>query len=113
MSIYEMLDEIFENLKAEISADEAQADKVNDALLKSKINGAFRDVQKARHYPSSYSKETIDADMVNFYSNIEAIARYDYNQIGAEGQTQYSADGTSIHYLDRDKLFYGVYPISR
>ena len=113
MSIYEMLDEIFQNLKEEISADEAQADKVNEVLLKSKINAAFRDVKKARNYPKSYSQDAIDADMLDYYSTIEALARYDYNQVGAEGQTQYSGDGTSIHYLDRDKLFYGVYPISR
>lgn len=113
MNTYEMLDEIFNNLKAEISADEAQADKVNDVLLKSKINSAYRDVKKARHYPTSYSESMIEKDMLDFYSNIEAIARYDYNQIGSEGQSSYSADGTSIHYVDRDKLFYGIYPLSR
>lgn len=110
---YGMIDEIFENLKAELLADEAQADKVNDALLKSKIMSAYRDVKKARRYPSAYSEERIDMDMEDFYSSVEAIARYDYNQVGAEGQSQYSADGTSIHYIDRDKLFYGVYPFAK
>lgn len=110
---YGMIDEIFENLKAEIAADEAQADKVNDALLRSKITSAYRDVKKVRRYPSTYSEERIDADMIDYYSNVESIARYDYNLVGAEGQTQYSADGTSVHFLDRDKLFYGVYPIAK
>lgn len=113
MTTYEMLDEIFENLKAEIGADEAQADKLNESLLKSKIQGAFRDVKRARNYPKSCSPEWINEDMLDYYSNIESIARYDYNSVGSEGLSSYSADGTSIHYNDRDKLFYGVYPIAR
>lgn len=113
MTKNEMLDEIFENLKVEMNADDSQSDKVNEQLLRIKVDGAFRDVKKARHYPSTYSQDQIEADMMNFYSNIESIARYDYNKVGAEGQSSYSADGTSIHYLNRDKLFYGVYPISR
>ena len=113
MTTSEMLDEIFENLKAEISADEAQADKVNDVLLRSKINSAFREVKRARKYPSYYSDVQIEDDMQNFYSNIESLARYDYNQVGAEGMSQYNADGANIHYIDRNKYFYGVYPIAR
>ena len=49
--------------------------------------------------------------MERYYSIIRSVALYDYNQIGAEGQTSYSADGTSIRYLNRDKLFHGVVPI--
>lgn len=113
MTISEMLNEIFDNLKEEISADVAQSEKVNDTLLKSKINAAFREIKRARRYPRTYTEAQIEEDMIDFYSNIESLARFDYNQIGAEGQTQYSADGTSIHYIDRNKYFYGVYPIAR
>ena len=113
MTINEMLDEIFENLKVEINADDSQSDKVNEPLLRRKVDGAFRDVQRARNYPGYYTQAQIDADMLKYYSNIEAVARYDYNKVGAEGQSSYSADGTKIDYLNRDTLFYGVYPISR
>ena len=113
MTVNGMLDEIFENLKVEINADDSQSDKVNETLLRIKVEGAFRDVKNARNYPSIYSQAQIEADMIKYYSNIESIARYDYNKVGAEGQSSYSADGTSIRYLNRDKLFYGVYPISR
>lgn len=113
MTLNDMLAEIFENLKIEMSADDSQSDKVNESLLKVKVDGAFRDVRRARNYPKHYSEAQIEADLVNYYSNIEALARYDYNKVGAEGQSSYSADGTSIHYLDRNKLFSGVYPISR
>ena len=113
MTTNDMLNEIFENLKAEIIADEAQSDKVNDTLLRSKVNSAYRDVKKARNYPKTYSEAEIEEDMIDYYSNIESIARFDYNTVGAEGLSSYSADSTSIHYLDRNKYFYGVYPISR
>ena len=113
MTIESMLEEIFNNLKAEISADEAQSDKVNDVILLSKVNGAYREVRKARNYPSSYSEDKICEDMIDYYSNIESIARYDYNKVGSEGLSSYSADGTNLHFNDRDKLFVGVYPIAR
>ena len=51
--------------------------------------------------------------MNDYYVNIRAIALYDYTKIGAEGQSQYSADGESIHYLDRNKMFAGILPIAR
>lgn len=105
-----LVDDILTELTAEISP--VEGDKFNATLLEIKINGAYRDVQLARKYPSTYTSALIEADMANYESNIVALARFDYNQIGSEGQTQYSADGTSIHYVDRDKLFAGVLPIS-
>ena len=113
MTKQDMLDEIMENLKNEILADPAQADVYSENLLRSKVNGAYRDVVQARHYPRSYTEAQIEEDMQHYYSIIESVARYDYSAIGSEGLSSYSADGTSIHYKDRDKLFYGVYPIVR
>lgn len=113
MTTNEMLTEIYENLKSEILADEAQADKFSEPLLHSKVNGAFREVKKARRYPHTYSESQIEYDILDYYSNIESLARYDYNKIGAEGLESYSADSTTIHYDDRNKYFYGVYPVSR
>lgn len=82
-------------------------------ILALKVSNAYREVKMARNYPKSYTEEAISEDMMNFYSNIKSIAMYDYNKVGAEGQTQYSADGESIHYLDRNKLFGGIVPIAR
>ena len=109
----EMLDEIFNNLKEEILADEAQADLLSESLLRKKVESAYREVQRARRYPKSYSEAQIEEDMTDYFSTIEDVARYDYNAVGSEGLKSYSSDGTSIHYQDRDKLFYGVLPIAR
>ena len=82
-------------------------------ILGVKVRNAIREVKAARNYPKAYTEDMIKSDMENYVSNIRAIALYDYSKIGAEGQSQYSADGESIHYLDRDKLFAGIIPIAR
>ena len=105
-----MEEEIFNELRAELQ--ETEGDKLNETLLRSKVKGAYRAVKAARKYPSSYTEAMIDRDMENYYSQVREIALFDYNQIGSEGQTQYSQDGVSIHYVERDKLFYGVLPIA-
>lgn len=105
-----MIEEIIEELKAEIEATEG--DKFNLSLLRSKVNSAYRAVKTARRYPASYSEAAIERDMNNYYSQVREIAMFDYNQAGAEGQSQYSQDGVSVHYVERDKLFYGVLPIA-
>lgn len=113
MAIDDMLSEIFFNLKAEYEADEAQAPMLSDSILMNKVKGAYREIRCARRYPASYDEEKIARDLMNFYSNIENLARYDYNKIGAEGLSSYRGDGVSMSYVDRNKFFYGVYPISR
>lgn len=102
-------EDVFESLKIELEITEG--DKFNATLLESKIDAAYEDVKMARCYPATYSDVAIIDDMERYYSPIRSIALYDYNQVGAEGQSSYSADGTSIHYLSRDKLFKGVLPI--
>lgn len=106
-----MLEDIIEELKTELQ--ETEGDKFNENLLRSKVNGAYRAVKTVRNYPRSYTDAEIERDMERFFSQVRDIALYDYNQVGAEGQTQYSQDGVSVHYVDRDKLFYGVLPIAR
>lgn len=100
-----VIDELKIELKNEVDFDAE--------ILGIKVRNAIREVKTARNYPKSYTESMIQSDMENFISNIRAIALYDYSKIGAEGQSQYSADGESIHYLDRDKLFTGIIPIAR
>lgn len=109
MTIAEMKAAIITELTTELSGEtDFSAD-----MLTAKVDNATREVQTAREYPSTYTAAQIEKDTVKFYSQIKAIALFDYNQIGAEGQKQYSADGESIHYVDRNSLFYGVRPIAR
>ena len=90
-----------------------EGDKFNLPLLVSKVNNAVLEIMAARQYPKSYSEARIEGDLKYYHSNIRNLALYDYNQAGAEGQKSVSMDGTSISYVDREKFFYGVNPISR
>lgn len=104
-----MIESIIDELTIEL---QTEAD-FNADILALKVRNAYREVKQARNYPKSYTEETISADMESYYSNVKELALYDYNKVGAEGQTQYSADGESIHYVDRNKMFVGVLPIAR
>ena len=82
-------------------------------LLEVKVASAIRECKTIRNYPDSYSDSRIEKDTVRFYSQIKEVSMYDYVKIGAEGQESYVADGESIYYEDRNKLWYGVRPIAR
>lgn len=109
MAFEALKSELMEDIAAELQAIEDS--NYNEALLRVKVNAAIRDVKTARKYPSYYTERMIDEDMERFYSNIRNIALYDYNQTGAEGLSHYSADGATMTYVDRSKLFSGVIPL--
>lgn len=102
--------EIVADLTAELSITD---ENFNENLLLSKVRNALREVKKARKYPSYYTESQIDKDMYDYYSNIRNIALYDYNLIGAEGQTASNENGTSRSYEDRDKYFSGIISLSK
>lgn len=106
-----MREEIIEELTTELR--ETEGEKFNEVLLRSKVNSAYRDVKAARNYPNSYSEADIERDMEKYYSNVLALAQYRYNKVGAEGQTQFSEDGVSVHYEDESVYYYGVLPCAR
>lgn len=111
MTIEEMKAEITTDLTTEILLTDG--DLFNLPLLTSKINNAVMEVRAARKYPTTYSAEKIESDLVKFYSTIRNIALYDYNQSGAEGQKSFSETGMNITYVDRERLFWGVEPITK
>lgn len=104
---------MIENIIEELTTELQNEVDFNVDILRLKVNNAYREVKQARNYPSSYTDSMKESDMENFYTNVKALALYDYNKVGAEGQTQYSADGESIHYVDRNKMFAGILPIAR
>lgn len=101
--------EVFADLQVELSQDE----DFNETLLLSKVKNALREVKRARKYPSYYTDEQIERDMYDYFSNIRNIALYDYNLIGAEGQTSMSENSVSRAFVDRNSLFGGIIPLSR
>ena len=92
MSKEDIIASIVEELTIELTKEVG----FDAAILELKVRNAYREVQQVRNYPSYYKPEIKDSDMENYFSNIKAIALYDYSKIGAEGQDSYSADGESI-----------------
>lgn len=100
----QLIIEILEDLKTELGLIK-ETDK---AVLTSKVKNAYREVKRTRNYQSYHTQDFIDNDMNNFYSNIRELALYDYNQEGAEGQTNHSENGTSRVWKDRKECFNGI-----
>lgn len=99
-----LIEEIFKDLTTELGLIK-ETDK---AVLTSKVKNAYREVKRTRNYQSYHTQDFIDNDMNNFYSNIRELALYDYNQEGAEGQTNHSENGTSRVWKDRKECFNGI-----
>lgn len=99
-----LVNEILEDLTTELGLTEES----DLAVLSSKIRNAYREVKRARNYQSSHTQVFIDRDMENFYSNIRELALYDFNQVGAEGQTSHSENGTNRVWKDRRECLNGV-----
>lgn len=112
------MDESMEvGLQAELIADltaELKGEPTFDAsVLLQKVINAIREVKVARKYPSYYSKEQIDEDLYNFYSNIRNVALYDYNKSGAEFEESHNENSINRSWVERNSLFKGVFPIAR
>lgn len=83
------------------------------AILTEVLNDAIAEIRAARKYPKDMTESEISADMQKFISNIKKLAKYDYSQIGAEGETTHNENGISRSYVDRRKCFDGVVPYCR
>lgn len=88
-------------------------DDFNAALLEVKVSNAIKEVIRTRNYPDTYTTAMIDKDLEKYYSNLRDIVLYDYSHVGAYGEIQRNEDGINRQYVDRDKLFKGILPLSR
>lgn len=98
--------EILMDLTAEFCGEETFKQEV----LAVKVKLAVKEVIAKRNYSAStYTDQQILDDLYNYYATISNVARYDYNQLGAEGEKAHSENGVSRTYVDRDELFKGVH----
>lgn len=98
--------EIVNDLTTELEGE----DGFSANILANKVKVAVREVMSKRNYSATtWNEEKILNDLYNYYSVIENVARYDYNQIGVEGEITHSENGITRTYVDRDTLFKGVH----
>ena len=99
-----LISEILDDLIIELGLKKEE----DIAILTSKVKSAYREVKKTRNYQPHHSLHFIENDMNNFYSNVHDLALYDFNQIGAEGQSGHSENGTSRTWKSRKECFEDV-----
>ena len=97
--------EVFEELYDELDIDNEDDEK----KLFNKVKNAVREVKNRRSYPSHFTENDIQKDLEMLHSNIYSLALYDYNQIGAEGQTSHLENGESRTWKDREDCLRGVF----
>lgn len=97
--------DVYKDLIDELGLETEQKKK----KLLAKVKNAVCEVKNRRSYPSHFSEDEIREDLEKLYSNIHDLALYDYNQIGAEGQTSHNSNGTSRTWKDREECLKGVF----
>lgn len=100
-----LIEEILKDLTTELGLTEES----DIAVLTSKIKNAIREVRLKRNYPEHFTEEQIVKDLQKHYSNIRELALYDFNQSGAEGQTQHNENGTNRAWKNRNDCLLGVF----
>jgi hypothetical protein len=110
MTIDELKESVIEGLTTELESDP----DFSDEILEQKVDNVINEVKQARRYAQAgYSDEQIEADIVNYISNIRNLTLYDYNQSGIDFQTTSQENGTSRSFMSRHRLFYGIIPLAK
>lgn len=107
----ELIDSVVSDLSIEIGI--TSSDEREIALLTSKVRSATREIMGLRNYPLSFTEEQIVSDLENHYFNIRKLSLYDYNQIGVEGQSAHSENGTNRTWSSRYECLNGVFAYCR
>lgn len=77
------------------------------------VNKVVDEVIKARRYrEEKYSDEQIEADLYNYKSQIYSLSEYDFAHFGAPGELSRTENSTSRTWMERNKLFAGIIPLS-
>ena len=83
-------------------------------VLAVKVKAVVRELLSIRNYElSGMTDGEIEADINRYYTQCMNVARYDYNQLGAEGEQSHNENGISRQYIDRGKLWGGVVPFAK
>ena len=106
----ELLKELNSDLGAELIFE--LHDYSNKALLSAKIKGAYYVVRRKRNYQDYQTEEFIDKDMRLMYDIIKALALYEWNYIGAEGETSHRENGISRAWNPKENILREIVPFA-
>lgn len=104
MTMEDVIEEALVDLTTELKEDT----DFNSDILKVKIKNVYREIVSRRKYENSSmnGKDNKIAEDIyrNYYHNLVNTSRYDYNQIGVEGQSAHTENGVTGQYTDRNKF---------
>ena len=100
--------------KSDFESSEVVFDHLEEnPLLEQLISQAKADIVAKRMYPDSYTEEKIAEDLKRFESVIVNVAVYDRSQAGENFMANYSENGVSRTWRDRESLFVGIFPFAK
>lgn len=105
-------DSIIEEVTGDLAIELQDDATFNRNILACKVKNAVNEIIRRRNIAGSKLATDADkeADIRQFIVNIHNVALYDYNQIGIEGQTSSTEASTTRTYVNRESLFFGVFP---
>lgn len=106
-----LLKELFEDLSSELEGELHNSS--DEMLLSSKIKDAYRAVKRKRNYQEHHTQKFIDKDMESMYDIIKELAIYDWNHIGAEGETSHTENGTGRTWEPRNDILVDIVPFAQ
>lgn len=93
---------------------EGSGQTVLSNVLAVKVKAVVKELLNIRNYEhSGMTDGEIETDINRYYTQCMNVARYDYNQLGAEGEQSHNENGISRQYIDRGKLWSGVVPFAK
>ena len=103
--------ELQNSVVSDLTLELKDEENFNATVLSQKVKLAILDVYARRDYGNShYSDEQILKELsTRYYSVICDLARYDYNQIGIEGESSHVENSVNRTYRDRDRLLSSVH----
>lgn len=98
----DLKNEIFEQLKNRLSDEPT----FKDAILRDIVDDAYRKVRSRKEYQNtSFTEEQIEKHLYEkHYQDIKDVALYNFNLIGAEGQTSHSENNVSRSWRTEDEI---------
>lgn len=102
-------------LNTDLTAElEGSGQTVLANVLAVKVKAVVKELLNIRNYEhSGMTDGEIETDINRYYTQCMNVARYDYNQLGAEGEETHNENGISRKYIDRGKLWSGVVPFAK
>lgn len=85
----------------------------SDSKIAVIVQKVVNEVISARRYKEeNYTDLQIEQDLMNYKSQIYNLAEYDFAHFGAPHENSHSENSVSRSWVERNKLFAGIVPLS-